>query len=459
MRPKVGSTNRHRTARRHAALILLGLFAPLAAADAPAVTGPPSDDLQPAPRPDLDAARSAIVHRGQEVFSTQWVPAGTVGASARSGVGPLFNAPSCTSCHNRGGHGDGPTGDGPAPVALVIKLAAPSAAGGSEPAGDPVYGRVFNVAAIEGAQREGVAMVQYREISGNYYPGGGYWHLRDPQYRLRELHYGPLAATTVVQPRVAPALYGVGLLEAVSEAAIVGDSPEDRRDLGIRGEPARQYRHGGQEIGRFGWQGNSVSVRHQVAKAFAREMGLTTADESNDDCTVAQPVCLRLPNGGSPEVTDDSFSAVIAYVTSIPVPESPSYAGGGGAGATLFKRLGCSGCHRPQLPIERSGADGTRIVRSIAPYTDLRLHDLGRRMADRDVAGKVVTSRWRTAPLWGLGYRLATEPHPTFLHDGRARTIEEAILWHFGEGAISQSGFRSLLPRQRAALLQWLQTL
>ena len=161
---------------------------------------------------------------GREVFATQWAFAGASDASGRSGLGPLFNAASCDSCHRNGGHGDGPIGDGPAPVALVITLASPSTVECVDPPGDPVYGRVFNTAAQTGVQPEGVVTVKYREIAGTYYPGGTRWNVRDPEYALVQLSHGPLAPTTVIAPRLAPSLFGLGLLEAVPDAAITGDS-------------------------------------------------------------------------------------------------------------------------------------------------------------------------------------------------------------------------------------------
>lgn len=396
---------------------------------------------------------------GRDVFMTEWVVAGTPGATGHSGLGPLFNAPSCNSCHRNGGHGDGPVGDGPAPIALVIKLAAPSSDACSERAGDPVYGRVLNTAAQRDVRAEGVVTVKYREIAGTYYPGGTQWTVRDPQYTVKELGHGPLAPTTVIAPRVAPSLYGLGLLEAVPDAAILGEAAPASSGSRVADEPALHGCAGAKIIGRFGWQGNAISVSAQTASAFAREMGLTSSVSPADDCTVAEADCKRAGGSGPPEVPDESFAAVVAFARSVPVPESRTRGEPGAPGPRLFAALGCDACHRPQLPAEIRAADGSRSTVMISPYTDLRLHDLGGGMADRTVAGKAVPSKWRTAPLWGIGFRAATERYPTFLHDGRARTTEEAILWHLGEGARSQRRFKEILPGQREALLRWLETL
>jgi len=381
------------------------------------------------------------------VFNTRWAPAGTPGV-ARRGLGPLFNAASCAICHVNGGRGKGPAGDGPAPPALVIQLQAPGAHADTEADGDPVYGRVLNTVAVEGVQAEGVVTVRYREIEGRYYPDGIRWRMRVPRYQITGLAHGPLAAQTVIKPRLAPALFGAGLLEAVPAGA-----------LGAGAGGGANLPGGARARGRFGWQGESVSIRDQTTKAFAREMGLTTLDVPHDDCTAAEADCLRQPSEGVPEVPTELVDAVVTYVRTLTVPPSPVSARPDAAGAALFATLGCTGCHKPELPVELTDAAGTKATAVIAPYTDLRLHDLGTGMADENAAGEKVPSRWRTAPLWGLGYRTRTEGHPTFLHDGRARSPEEAILWHSGEAAQARRSFMELWGQPRERLLRWLETL
>jgi CxxC motif-containing protein (DUF1111 family) len=218
-------------------------------------------------------------------------------------------------------------------------------------------------------------------------------------------------------------------------------------------------RQGTRLLGRFGWQGDAVSIRDQTTNAFAHEMGLTSEDRPSDDCTPAETDCRGQPNGGSPEVSEELLDAVITFVGTLAVPESPAHSKDDSFGPELFANIGCAACHRPRLPVELPGAGGTRVRGVIAPYTDLRLHDLGLEMADENAAGAKVSSRWRTAPLWGLGYRLKMESHSTFLHDGRARSTEEAILWHSGEAAQTRHNFTKLGPRAREALLHWIETL
>ena len=413
-----------------------------------------SDSHDPQTYQPLDATERARFDLGHAVFNTQWVPAGTPGAGRRDGIGPFFNADSCDECHNEAAQGRGPTRDGPVPSSLVVKLASQRANRSEEPAGDPVYGHVLNTGALEGLTPEGAVTVHYRSVSGHY-PDGDSFELRAPRYEFRHLRYGPLDAQTIVQPRVAPELFGAGLLEAVPQSAIL--TPVQGT---IAGAVAWHRFQGKVQLGRFDWQDSAVSIRDQTTQAFAREMGLTSQDLAHDDCTRAEAECLAQPNGGSPEVSSELLDAVVFFQSELAVPESPRRAGVKAATSRgLFDRVGCGACHRPQLPVvlhDRSGAPHTGFI---APYTDLRVHDLGPGLADALVSGAKVPSRWRTAPLWALGYRLAHEKFPTYLHDGRARTIEEAILWHDGEARAARQQFEQLSRAERQALLAWLASL
>jgi CxxC motif-containing protein (DUF1111 family) len=405
----------------------------------------------------LPAPASAQLAAGRAVYSRHWVPAGAAGVG--QGLGPLFNADSCAACHGEHGEGgDGPATDGPAPPALVVQLEGPAPASGAEPPGDPLYGHVLNTAAAAGLQPEGAVTIRYSGTEGQYYPEGFHWRMRVPHYELSGLSRGPLARTTVIKPRLAPPLFGVGLLDAVPAAAIADAAPHVQSGSRRGGEPAWILYRGVRTLGRFGWQGRSLAVRDQTAKAFAREMGLTTSDRPRDDCTPAEADCWQPREASSPEVVDELLDAVVSYVGALAVPESPARAPPDSPGAELFATIGCAQCHRPELPVELTGADGQRTRAVIAAYSDLLLHDLGAEMADYDASGARVPSRWRTAPLWGLGYR-SHRSGTTFLHDGRARNLEEAILWHSAEGARARHNFVALFPRQREALLHWLEAL
>jgi CxxC motif-containing protein (DUF1111 family) len=288
---------------------------------------------------------------------------------------------------------------------------------------------------------------------GYYYPDGIRWRTRKPHYSVVGLTRGPLAANTVIKPRVAPPLFGVGLLEGVPEADIA------QRAGSSSGEPAWRIRQGIRRIGRFGWQGDALSIRDQTTKALAAEMGLTSPESPSDDCTPLETDCLQQPGSASPEVVDELIEALVSFERTLAPPAPASNVSGNGSlGAELFVEVGCAACHRLQITTKTQQSDGTTARSTIAPYTDLRLHDLGRDMADETVSGARVQSQWRTAPLWGLSYRLHVENNSTLLHDGRARSVEEAILWHGGEAASARQSFVNLGPRSRGALLGWVES-
>lgn len=365
----------------------------------------------------------ATLTLGQQVFNTQFVAAGTPGAGRRAGLGPLYNNPSCDSCHNDGARAAGPTGDGEVAGGFVLQLAAPATAGVDAP-GDPIYGHTLNVAAVAPVSPEGSVRVRYSPIPGHYADGSD-WQLREPHYEVRELATGPLAPDTILGPRIAPALFGIGLLEATAP------------------DPAAP--------GRFGWQGSATSVRDQTARAFAREMGLTSAEYPADDCTAIEhcPAPSR-----SPELDPALLDALVRFEQRFAVPTMARDPAIERPGEKLFARLGCAGCHAPTLPVADAAVRAAGI-RAIHPYTDLKRHDLGEGLADRDASDHPVTSRWRTAPLWGIGFRLRPVTALTFLHDGRARTIAEAILWHGGEARGAREAFLALPVADRALLERW----
>lgn len=380
------------------------------------------DPFSPPAYRKLHVREQAHVELGQAVFNTQWLPAGTPDAGRRAGLGPLFNSGSCDSCHNSAKRGRGPVRDGPVPVGLVIQLGTRSPDGKALPEGDPTYGLTLNTSALDGVAVEGNVTVHFAQQQGRY-PDGTSWTLRRPVYEIHDLHYGPLKSTTLIKPRLAPALFGLGLLEAAMSD--------------IKGPDAAH----------FGWQGDVPSLRTQTAKAFALEMGLTSSVRPQDDRTAAQ----HPEEAGPPEVAEELLDALVAFeeTMAVPVREAPPIPEKEEQeGAELFTRTGCAACHPPALPSPAGPLDA---------YTDLKLHDMGSALADSTLQGLKVTSRWRTPPLWALDYRGNGRPDVHLLHDGRARSVEEAILWHDGEGRIARDNFQKLSRKQRHQLIQWVE--
>jgi CxxC motif-containing protein (DUF1111 family) len=421
--------------------LLSGLLGVALAAASGAPDAPPFGSLpyidhrnQPPILP-LSAALAAQYQLGHAVFNTRFLPVGTPGAGRRSGLGPLFNSDSCDECHNEGAHGRGPDHEGPMPNSMVVQLEAlPRGAhtDPSDPPGDPVYGRVLSPAAVEGFQSEGQVLIHYHVIQRTY-PDGTAWTLRRPEYEVTHLNYGPLAANVVIKPRLAPAVFGMGLLEAATPHPVESGP------------------------GRFGWQATVLSVWDQTTRALAREMGVTSADRFEDDCTSAQTQCLQQRHPGTPEMSGELLSALLTFEQwlSVPANPQPQPPQERAAGLQVFKSTGCAGCHQPEQQVVLTQPDGQPLAATIAPFTDLGIHDLGPGLADHEVSGTVHPTRFRTAPLWGIGYRLSRESRPTFLHDGRARSVEEAVLWHDGEAAVVRERFEHLPRAKREQLLRF----
>lgn len=430
--------NGRRLAAWIAALSLVG--GPGVALAAPYGRAVFDDRREPPGHAALDDVAREQRELGHAVFNTHWVAAGTPRAQRRDGVGPLFNAPACDACHNEGARSQGASGDGLAPIGLVVQL-------GRRATGDPRYGHVLNTSALAPLAAEAVVHVQYRLRDGRY-PDGAPWQLREPNYVLSELRYGALAQDSVIQPRLGPALFGVGLLEAVADTHIVALSRVRHRD-GVRGVPAWRGVDGRRQLGRFGWQADAVSVEQQTALALSREMGLSSRLFDHDDCTAEQSDCRDAAQGAAPEVADELLAALTLFQRDLAVPQAQPHADDRRI-AAQFVTLGCAACHVPSLPVDAIAPGAT-----IDAYSDLLLHDLGSGLADRDARGNIVTSHWRTAPLWGLVHLRRSGREPALLHDGRARSVEEAVLWHDGEAAVARQRFERLPAVQRAALLDW----
>lgn len=423
---------RHRaTSALLAAGALLAAVAPgQDAAPEPAGRVAFADAGRPPPWIEVHPAALRDFELGRDVFNAQWVPAGDP-AATRPGLGPQFVESSCDGCHDDGARGKPAAALAELPASFVMQL-------GGTPGS---YGHVLNTRAIEGHVPEGRVTVSVRLRTGRH-ADGQRWTLREPRYAVENLSLGPLPANTVLKPRIGPALFGAGLLDAV---------PQDAVDA-IRQAQPRSLR--GRAGGRFGWQGDAASLVDQTAIAFAREMGLTSELQPRDDCTAAQSACIQAAQAGTPELPERIFHAVntFQFLLGVP-PRAPVDPAADAAGAALFDRTGCAACHVPHLPVPRdSGA-----IR-IDPHTDLLLHDLGDALADRTLAGRVVSSHWRTAPLWGLGHALRSGPL-ALLHDGRAASIEEAILWHGGQAEAARRRFSALDAATRRRLLDWVGTL
>ncbi|WP_414592226.1 di-heme oxidoredictase family protein [Ancylobacter sp. G4_0304] len=387
--------------------------------------------------PALAHAEEAGLDRaiGKALFERPWVPAPS-STRANDGLGPLFDARSCSACHPAGA-GRGATAldaaGRPEGLGLVLSLIR------EDGAADPVYGRRMETMTLPGVPAEGeiaVAVEQGRRVP-----------------RIENAGYGPLDPATFISLRAAPQLRGRGLLEQVDDAAILAlEDPDDRDGDGVRGRARRlDHAEGGSAIGRFGWKASHATLASQAAEAFSLDLGLSTPErpEPWGDCSEAQTACRNAPHGrdaeGEPEIGDAIVRRIVAYLAALKVPES----GADRRGARLFASTGCATCHRPELPLRDGG--------TVALFTDVLLHDMGDGLADPAGVPGAAAGEWRTAPLAGLSRGLARGAG--LLHDGRAADVAQAVRWHGGEATRARARFDALDMRERRALLDYVSSL
>ena len=395
---------------------------------------------------------------GDSFFTQNWVTA-PASTTARDGLGPTFNALSCSSCHSHDGRAKPPDNDDDPERGLLLRISVPGPDG---PQDDPVYGGQLQDRAILGVPPEGRISIRYEEIPGAY-PDGAPYSLRKPSYAIADAAFGAPHPDMALSPRIAPAVVGMGLLEAIPEERIRAlADPDDADGDGVSGRPnvVWDVRRGAPALGRFGWKAGQPSVEQQSAAAFLGDVGVTSALFPDENCPAAQTACRAAPNGGSPEVPDDRLDRVTFYAQTLAVPamrntDDPTAR----RGARLFADTGCAACHSPSHVTDE--AHPVRPLRGqiIYPYTDLLLHDMGEGLADGHPEGLAEGGEWRTPPLWGIGLVKAVNGHTMFLHDGRARNLEEAVLWHGGEAQGARDRFTLLSAEERGDLIRFLESL
>lgn len=413
---------------------------------------------------------------GNALFRKLWVtsPSST---QASDGLGPLFNARACQSCHIKDGRGHPPEGAADA-TSMFLRLARPAKTGVERQAledflvaslPDPVYGGQLQDLAVPGLKAEGSMVIEYEEQPFEL-GDGTVISLRKPSYSVADLAFGPLDPDTTLSPRMSPPMTGMGLIEAIHPADILAHAdPEDQDGDGVSGRVAmaRDPATGKLAIGRFGWKAQNATVRQQSSGAFAGDIGISTPDvpTSHGDCTARQAECLALPTGvqaslGETEAPDPVLGLVTFYSQNLAAPARRLVGDAGVlAGKEAFYNLGCVACHVPKYVTSRRAVTPAHRFQLIWPYSDFLLHDMGEGLADGQQVGAASGQEWRTPPLWGTGLTEIVNDHTFFLHDGRARNLTEAILWHGGEAENARDGFAGLDRTDRNNLLKFLESL
>ena len=419
----------------------------------------PSANLSPARRLDFSV--------GNSFFRNPWVIAPTT-TTARDGLGPLFNTNACQNCHIKDGRGHPPGPDAKSSVSMLVRLSIPASSRDAEVllrqgvVAEPVYGTQLQDMAVPGITPEGKVRVSY-SYQTQKFADGTEVELRKPTLDISNLGYGDFHADIQFSARIAPPMIGLGLLEAIPEEAILANAdPDDSNDDGISGRPNIVWDRAQQRsvLGRFGWKAGQPSLNQQNADAFANDLGLTSSLIPQDNCTHAQPDCLNAVNGGEPEVSDNILATVLFYSRNLGVParrdvDKPEVL----QGKNLFYKSGCQSCHTPTFTTAADAAEPELANQTIHPYSDLLLHDMGEGLADNRSEFLANGREWRTPPLWGIGLTERVNGHTQFLHDGRARNLLEAILWHGGEAEAAKQSVLNMKASERSALLAFLNSL
>ncbi|WP_428674735.1 di-heme oxidoredictase family protein [Roseibium sp.] len=437
-------------------------------------------------RPDRDAFSRSNSNIGFEeeqtfklgngLFKKLWTssPSST---QASDGLGPLFNARSCQGCHPKDGRGRPPLA-GEEAVSLFLRLSVPPqteaqrralAAGDMLAVPEPTYGGQLQSFAVSGLAAEGRFDIGFEEIEVPL-NGEAAVVLKKPVYNVRDLGYGSFAAGTMISPRVAPPMIGLGLLQAIhpGDIEMLAD-PEDRDGDGISGKisQVRDPATGTSAIGRFGWKASTPTVRAQTAAAFSGDIGISTPErpDNSGDCTEAQQECRGRPHGeqarlGVSEAPDPVMDLVTFYSENLAVPMRRNADDAEVLeGKQVFYEAGCPACHQPKFVTSRNAANPAHRYQLIWPYSDLLLHDMGEDLADHRPVGSANGREWRTPPLWGIGLTETVNNHTRFLHDGRARNLLEAVLWHGGEARAARDRVAALSPDDRRSLVRFLESL
>lgn len=437
----------------------------------------PSGDAFSHPSANLSFESEQDFKLGNGLFKKLWVssPSST---QASDGLGPLYNARSCQRCHLKDGRGHPPAGPEDDAVSMLIRLSVPPRTAAEEQAladGDvlripePTYGGQLQDFAVPGLKAEGRIEVSYEAIPVEL-SGGETVVLRRPAYRIVDLSDGPMDPNTMLSPRIAPPMIGLGLLEAIHPADLEGlADPQDADGDGISGRISRvrDPETGEMAIGRFGWKASAPTIRAQSADAFSGDIGISTPLHTAawGECTERQAACRGAPSGvqtrlGDVEAPDPVLDLVAHYARNLAVPMrrdvgDPEVL----RGKEAFYAAGCPACHVPKFVTRRDAEDPAHRFQLIWPYTDLLLHDMGDGLADGRPVGSASGREWRTPPLWGIGLTETVNGHTQFLHDGRARSLLEAVLWHGGEAQAARDTVAAMAPEERAALIRFLESL
>ncbi len=411
------------------------------------------------PVPGLSDAEREHFFSGRSLVRQSWIAAPSTDEQF-DGLGPLYNRLACISCHPHNGRGQPPETADERMLSMLVRLSVPGKGEHGGPKPHPAYGGQLNEEGIPGVPGEGRAILTWREVTKVTLADGEQVSLREPMLKFAELAYGPIASV-LSSLRVGEQMVGMGYLDAVPAETLEAMTKETKPD-GVRGRVNRVWnpetKH--MEVGRFGYKANMPTLRAQSAGAFNGDLGITSLLFPDENCTPVQKACQKAPNGGSPELTAKQLNEVEFYLAHLVVPprrgaDAPKIS----SGETLFAQIGCASCHRPELKTDPNWRFPRLAGQTIRPYTDLLVHDMGKGLSDHRPDGLANGREWRTPPLWGIGLTHAVSESGFYLHDGRARSLVEAIVWHGGEAKKARDRFVGMGKGERDALIAFLNSL
>ncbi|MBV8883080.1 MAG: c-type cytochrome [Chroococcidiopsidaceae cyanobacterium CP_BM_RX_35] len=419
------------------------------------------------PAANLTTTELTLHQDGDRAFEAVFVSAP---APVNAGLGPTFNNTSCTACHINDGRGLPVKGNllvrVSLPMAHPVAASQPIAAGGSNKQQESIFesqpeasvtlgnappvpgiGTQIQDQALYGHQPKATVEISWQETSGTYGDGTAY-RLRSPRLKITLPDSKPLPSEVLTSPRVPPPITGRGLLEAIPESTLLAlADPQDKNQDGISGRPNYVWdvQKKAKVLGRFGLKANNPHLFQQNATAYVNDMGVTNP--------------LFPKKDGASDIDTATLQSATFYTQTVGVPARTLLNDLlVQRGEKLFAQANCAACHIAEL---RTGDHPVKPVANqiIHPYTDLLLHDMGPGLADGRPDFEASGTEWRTPPLWGLGLTKTVLSSAGYLHDGRARTLEEAILWHGGEAESAKQAFRALAKSDHEALLRFLTSL
>ena len=411
--------------------------------------------------PNLPLNEDLLFYVGNSLFQQSWIRSGG-STTARDGLGPTFNANACSECHRKVGRGKPLEAGQRFSKGFLLRISKPGKNIYGGPKSVHGYGNQIQERSNLGIPIEANVEVNYEFVSGSFDDGESY-ELRKPIYSIVDEQFGSLQGV-FSSPRVGQQVIGLGLIDALAvEDILINQDEFDSNNDGISGKAnlVWNFSTNKTQVGRFGWKANEPTLLQQVASAFSGDIGLTNSVFPNKNCPSPQKDCNSEKNGGNPEVTDRQLNNIMVYSSSLSVPIRRNYDKKNVLnGKKLFRDMKCNSCHKEVFKTSNNYPFNPTLQNiTIRPFSDFLLHDMGEGLADNRPDYLANGKEWRTQPLWGLGLIQEVNKHNFLLHDGRARGIQEAILWHSGEAENSKNSYKKLTKKDREDVLAFLNSL